>query len=794
MKKVLALIIALGIVSAQVCTLPQNCVQTSTLTVCAEQSGSYTYELLSDGTAKITGFSGKNTELDIPSTLGGKSVSAIGKSAFASNTALKKVTIPASVKSLGESAFSGCTALSSVTLTGSLTALPESAFSHCTSLKSVAIPYGVKTVGKKAFAYCTALSKVSLASTVRTIGDSAFEDCTSLTAVTLPSGVNSIGSSAFWDCTSLSKITIPSSVARVGTYAFGNTKWLADQREKNPLVISGMILIDAKRYQKASVTLPGSVKIIADGAFAMNDNIKKVVLPHGVKTVGSYAFYNCGNLSSVTIPTSVTTVGDHAFYGCEQLTSIQIPASVTSLGSGALGGCKNLRSAVIGSSVTDLPDLLFENCTSLEHFAFPSKLKTVGVGSFAGCTSLTSAVLPSSVTAISNKSFLNCKKLESLYLPDGLASVGNSAFEGCTTLAKVTVPDSVTSIGSKAFGYYQSGSKKLSAFKILCSDGSEAHKYAKANGFAAVQPPASERIYGSDRYATAVSVSKKSFPDGAKTVVIASGLDYADALTGVPLAKALGAPILLCAGKTIDSTTLAEIKRLGAEKAVILGGTGAVSSDVAQAVENQGAQVTRITGANRFETSSNIAAELAKISAPDSVFFVYSGGFADAISASSIAAVKGAAVIYVKTSGSLDESAAKYLASVKSGIKHAYIIGGTAVISANMKAAIESALGIRATRLFGANRYSTCTAVNTHFASLLTGDSVCVATGKDFPDALTGGVFAAMNNAPLLLADSSLSTEQTALLSKKAAAKVYALGGTGAVPDSIIRRVCESSV
>ena len=63
-------------------------------------------------------------------------------------------------------------------------------------------------------------------------------------------------------------------------------------------------------------------------------------------------------------------------------------------------------------------------------------------------------------------------------------------------------------------------------------------------------------------------------------------------------------------------------------------------------------------------------------------------------------------------------------------------------------------------RIAGSNRYETCHSVNIRFESLLNGSSVCVAKGLDFPDALAGGVLAAMNNSPLLLADNALKDSQ----------------------------------
>ena len=106
-----------------------------------------------------------------------------------------------------------------------------------------------------------------------------------------------------------------------------------------------------------------------------------------------------------------------------------------------------------------------------------------------------------------------------------------------------------------------------------------------------------------------------------------------------------------------------------------------------------------------------------------------------------------------------------------------------------------NALGLKkAERLSGSNRYSTCVEINKRFADTLTGKAVCVATGKNFPDALAGGVFAANKAAPLFLADGALSSEQTDYLKTKKAKNLYVFGGTGAVPNALMYSIGKASV
>lgn len=302
--------------------------------------------------------------------------------------------------------------------------------------------------------------------------------------------------------------------------------------------------------------------------------------------------------------------------------------------------------------------------------------------------------------------------------------------------------------------------------------------------------PYYERIAGNNRYLTAVEISKKSYPTTADTVLIASGENYADALAGVPLAKAYKAPLLLVSKDRILNETLNEITRLKAKTAIILGGNGAVSKSVEDKIKAKGLKIERLDGSTRFETAAMIAQKLAdKTSAPKSVFFVYYNDFPDALSVSSVAALQGSPVLYVKTSGEVDEYTKQFINKYKSNIQNAYIIGGTGVISNGMSDKIKNCVGKTPVRVAGQNRYETCVAVNKQFASLFTGTAICVATGKQFPDALAGGVFAALQGSPIFLADQVLYDAQSSYLKTKAPVKLWVLGGTAAVPNTLIQTI-----
>lgn len=97
-------------------------------------SGDYEYALLDDGTIEITKYNGSADHLAIPATLDGKTVTAIGDSAFYFCDSLTTVSIPDSVTSIGDGAFYYCDSLTSVSIPDSVTSIGDYAFGDCSNL------------------------------------------------------------------------------------------------------------------------------------------------------------------------------------------------------------------------------------------------------------------------------------------------------------------------------------------------------------------------------------------------------------------------------------------------------------------------------------------------------------------------------------------------------------------------------------------------------------------------------------------------------------------------------------
>lgn len=99
----------------------------------------FDYQVQNDSTLIITGYSGSNSELEIPSEIKHKTVTAIGEQAFSGCDSLRKIIIPDSVTSIGNQAFSNCKNLKEIIIPGSLSGIGESLFQNCTKLQTITI-------------------------------------------------------------------------------------------------------------------------------------------------------------------------------------------------------------------------------------------------------------------------------------------------------------------------------------------------------------------------------------------------------------------------------------------------------------------------------------------------------------------------------------------------------------------------------------------------------------------------------------------------------------------------------
>jgi putative cell wall-binding protein len=287
------------------------------------------------------------------------------------------------------------------------------------------------------------------------------------------------------------------------------------------------------------------------------------------------------------------------------------------------------------------------------------------------------------------------------------------------------------------------------------------------------------RVSGSDRYATAVAISQKYFPTApVATVYVASGEDFPDALSVVPVAAMNGDPLLLVQSTTIPAAVQTELSRLKPTNIVVVGGPSAISDGVFANLQTLAANVTRVGGDTRYETSLAVG----DLIGHSSKAYIATGiNFPDAISAASAAGYQNAPLIVVD-GGQSAVSADVLAALVRWGVTDVTIVGGTAVVSAGIASTLMATPGISSvTRLSGADRYDTSLAVNN--AVFGSASTSFVATGISYPDGLTGGAISGKLGDPLYLSQSACLPPEVVskFLLAPAPVAITLFGGTDAL-------------
>ncbi|NHA68008.1 cell wall-binding repeat-containing protein [Phycicoccus flavus] len=299
---------------------------------------------------------------------------------------------------------------------------------------------------------------------------------------------------------------------------------------------------------------------------------------------------------------------------------------------------------------------------------------------------------------------------------------------------------------------------------------------------AGADAPGVFRLAGADRYAASAAVSAATFDPGVPVAYVATGLNFPDALAGGPVGGYTGGPVLLVRTDSVPVVVAAELRRLAPRRIVVLGGTTSVTDGVKQSL---GAfttgLVTRLDGANRYEAAARISAETFAPGVP--VVHVATGrNFPDALSGGPPAALAGGPVLLVGT-GTIPRATAREL--VRLAPRRIVVLGGTTSVSGAVEADLARYTSGSVERLDGANRYVASARVSA--ASFGAGSRVAyVATGENFPDALSGGPAGGVDGAPMLLVRGTAIPDATAAeLTRLRPERIVVLGGPASVSADV---------
>ena len=301
-------------------------------------------------------------------------------------------------------------------------------------------------------------------------------------------------------------------------------------------------------------------------------------------------------------------------------------------------------------------------------------------------------------------------------------------------------------------------------------------------------PKATIRLSGKNRYETSMKIADqlKAENGGAafKSVIIASGTSFADALSAAYLAKVKNSgntPILLVANAaSIMDSAAAYVKKNAASTATIyiVGGEAVVPKAMETKLNANGFKnVKRLAGRTRYLTNIEVLKE-AGVTNQD--MLVASGmDYADALSASAA----GRPILLAAPTGLTAEQKA-FLKNMKNSA--ATIIGGKNAVNAatenQLKATFKSV-----TRIGGSNRFETSVLVAKKFFPKA--PAVTLAYGLDYPDGLCGGPLAMIYKCPLLLTTSTNFTPAKNYAKSIGASSGAVYGGTGLISEIAVKNI-----
>lgn len=287
----------------------------------------------------------------------------------------------------------------------------------------------------------------------------------------------------------------------------GSTCFLKDEGTDSGAT-DGFEITDGKLVKytgsRASVTVPGSVTYIGDGAFKDCATLESVRISRTVESIGKDAFGGCAALRTVLYDGNETQWKNMLFYYDQQGNavgdatglrgrtvysattnnvswafddapsswrgsvtphlvgmaierypgeggSVKFPVGTAIIGEKVFYKDTKITDIVIPSTVTSIGKEAFTSVKALKTVTIPGSA-SIGEKAFSGCTGIESvSILGNGVTSIEKSAFSECTGLTSVTISNGVASIGEEAFAGCTTLESVTLPAVMTGIGGYAF-------------------------------------------------------------------------------------------------------------------------------------------------------------------------------------------------------------------------------------------------------------------------------------------------------------------------------------------------------
>lgn len=450
--------------------------------------GDFSYTIDDDNNAHITGCSSTNTEITIPETIDGLTVTELDSTAFLESQA-EKINIPATIEYISaENPFASCLNMKEFSVDenneyycssdgvlftkdmkklifyppqkeGTSYNIPDgveeigiAAISE-TSLSEIKVPDSVNKIGRHAFSFDTELTKIDLSKTsIGTIDFMTFINCTSLNEVLLPETLTEISIASFMGCEKLAEITLPPQLEIIGQSAFMGTA-IEKIRIPEKATYIGYCAFgyDMDENPNSNLVIIGEANSSAQTYATDTDD------EYGIQNNFTFITTEAADAEEEYLALNPVASGDYEYAVIDGEACITFCVS--------MDNTVNVPDEIDGYKVTSIYRNAFYACEA-KNIILPETVKSIGENAFSSIVeSIT--ISGSCVSIDSTEPFLNCSSLKEINVTengDGDFSSENGvlynkdktillAYPVQKSDKSFTVPKSVTEIGLSAFCY-----------------------------------------------------------------------------------------------------------------------------------------------------------------------------------------------------------------------------------------------------------------------------------------------------------------------------------------------------
>lgn len=386
------------------------------------------------GTLCVSGYTGTESDIRIPSFFEGAAVSAISVGAFQYNSYLQTVYIPDTVTTIQKDAFKGCANLKKVRLSNALDKLVTTVFSECAALEEINIPDALVELRKATFKD-SLIRVLKIGKSLKTLYTDTFIH---------------------------------------GSYHPVTGEWVCYRTVQTVTVDEGNPWMKA---ENGCLISKDGTKLIA----ALRD-VKNYVVPEGVEEIAECAFKSMKELTDISFSESLINIGNNAFES-SGLRSLRFGRQIRTIGMGALRYSLSLSSVIFEEGIEAIKAGAFEGCPIVSVF-LPATIRELGLKSFSCFGSYNNEMRDLRISeenpylhadgaalyqleegggkqlvVLYGKKFKQTyyddmssrQKVYSYCVESGTTSIADSACEGCTNLKNITLPEGLQKIGRNAF-------------------------------------------------------------------------------------------------------------------------------------------------------------------------------------------------------------------------------------------------------------------------------------------------------------------------------------------------------